>query len=97
MISRYHNFKIACIRKCLVCVAKSGCVRIAFPNDSFGSPFQLPSICFICRNYYTNAATPPKDIVVLIDTSSRMVDKLPDAKAIANLILQTANRNDQVL
>ena len=71
-------------------------MRIAFPNYNFGSPFQLP-ICFICRSWYSNAASPPKDIVVLIDSSSRMKYRLPDAKAVASLILQTANRNDQVL
>ena len=60
-------------------------------------PCQLLAIYFNSRPWYANAGTLPKDIVILIDTSAAMKRKLIYAKEIARLLLQTANRNDQVI
>ncbi|KAI0233331.1 hypothetical protein LSAT2_016413 [Lamellibrachia satsuma] len=49
------------------------------------------------RPWYVNAVTPPKDIVILVDTSTAMkTKKLDVAKDIAHLLVQTANPNDQL-
>ena len=63
----------------------------------YGYPCQLPAIYFNSRPWYANAGTQPKDIVILIDTSAAMKGKLIYAKEIARLLLQTANRNDEVI
>ena len=49
------------------------------------------------RSWYVKAATPPKDITILVDTSAKMEGKLLDvAKDVAHLLVKTANPNDQV-
>ena len=51
-----------------------------------------------CRPWYTNVCTPPKDIVILVDTSAAMKwKKIKVAKTIAHLLVQGANQNDKVV
>jgi len=53
---------------------------------------------FHFSTWYVIAATPPKDIVILIDTSAAMLwnNKLSLAKDIAMLLIKTANPYDEV-
>ena len=66
-----------------------------FPLILFVTPLFTDSTY---RPWYVNAATPPKDIVILVDTSAKTQGKLLDvAKDVARLLVQTANPQDQVL
>ena len=53
---------------------------------------------FYFSTWYVQTATPPKDIVILIDTSAAMLwkDKLSLAKDVAILLVKTANPYDEV-
>jgi len=66
--------------------------------DNSGGSGQCTHICFDFRPWYVQAATPPKRIVYLIDTSGAVSTRfLNVAKRIMFLFLKMSNPNDQVI
>jgi len=65
-------------------------------NNS-GVSDQYIHICFDFSPWYVQSATPPKDIVYLIDQSAAMGAYLRIAKRILKLFLMTSNPSDQVI